>query len=396
VNAKKILWLGILSGAAMSSFGQTWVQTSAPSNHWGCVAASANGRILAAGVRHGAASTSIYTSDDYGLSWLPTSAPAGDWISIASSADGSLLIAASASTGIYTSTNSGATWINNNLPPPSAVYSSVAASADGKKLIAVANSWIFTSTNSGLTWISNNLPSRSWCSVASSADGNKLVIVGYQLWHSTNAGQTWLQATQGLEFMGALTVPSRVVACSANGMKVFLADQDSFGHPVAICVSTDAGETWTQTASPTNVWAYTAASADAKVLVASRHTPIDSPLFLSLDGGATWTSSITNPPFTAWGQPAVSADGFELLTPIDGGGIYMTRTMPSPHIAITRTNGMALSWLIPSTNFVLQSSADLSTWIDMTNPPVLNLTNLQDEIVLPMVDDLDFFRLHTP
>jgi len=74
----------------------------------------------------------------------------------------------------------------------------------------------------------------------------------------------------------------------------------------------------------------------------------------------------------------------------------MTRTMPSPHIAITRTNGMALSWLIPSTNFVLQSSADLSTWIDMTNPPVLNLTNLQDEIVLPMVDDLDFFRLHTP
>ena len=39
-----------------------------------------------------------------------------------------------------------------------------------------------------------------------------------------------------------------------------------------------------------------------------------------------------------------------------------------------------LSWVVPSTKYVLQQSFDLISWTTVTNTPVLNLTNLQNEV----------------
>ena len=44
----------------------------------------------------------------------------------------------------------------------------------------------------------------------------------------------------------------------------------------------------------------------------------------------------------------------------------------------------------------MQQSADLQKWVDMTNQPVLNLTNLQDEVILPSPGSNVFYRLKTP
>ena len=55
-----------------------------------------------------------------------------------------------------------------------------------------------------------------------------------------------------------------------------------------------------------------------------------------------------------------------------------------------------LSWIVPSTNFVMQQSSDLQNWSDMTNQPILNLTNLQDEVFLPPPGSNVFYRLKTP
>jgi len=54
-----------------------------------------------------------------------------------------------------------------------------------------------------------------------------------------------------------------------------------------------------------------------------------------------------------------------------------------------------LSWLVPSTNFVLQQKPDLTTtgWEILTNAPALNLTNLQDEVTLSPTNNSGFFRL---
>src|SRR5882757_3220497 len=68
-------------------------------------------------------------------------------------------------------------------------WESVASSADGSKLVAVANGIIITSADSGNSRIYAGAPSNEWYSVASSADGNKLVAAVYEggIYTSTNS-----------------------------------------------------------------------------------------------------------------------------------------------------------------------------------------------------------------
>jgi hypothetical protein len=61
---------------------------------------------------------------------------------------------------------------------PTADWAGVASSADGTRLVAVANHGpIYVSTNSGLDWIDSGAPTNYWRSVSSSADGRKLAAV---------------------------------------------------------------------------------------------------------------------------------------------------------------------------------------------------------------------------
>jgi hypothetical protein len=76
-----------------------------------------------------------------------------------------------------------------------------------------------------------------------------------------------------------------------------------------------------------------------------------------------------------------------MLNP-SAGGIYVSHTTPAP------VNGQpAISWMIPSMGFTLQQSPDLSNWTDMTNVPVLNFTNLENQVALPSPVGNSFFRL---
>src|SRR5882724_4052790 len=93
------------------------------------------------------------------------------------------------------------TW-TQSTNAPSTYWTSMASSADGRKLIALGGSWsYYISTNSGTMWVSNSEPQRgsdhgSWSSVVSSADGTKLVGVnGNAIWISTNSGTTWSSNT---------------------------------------------------------------------------------------------------------------------------------------------------------------------------------------------------------
>ncbi len=115
-------------------------------------------------------------------------------------------------------------------------------------------------------------------------------------------------------------------------------------------------------------------------------------LYVSTDG-ATWTKQANLPAVCT--LAAASADCGNLVA--IGGGIWTSQTTPAPSVNLMPTNGnLALSWIVPSTNFVLQQSADLSGWADLTNQPVLNLTNLQNEVSLPFSGSNVFFRLKTP
>ena len=92
----------------------------------------------------------------------------------------------------------------------------------------------------------------------------------------------------------------------------------------------------------------------------------------------------------------MSADGNELIAsvgyPSSAGGIYVSQTTPSPVLNLSVSDNV-ISWIIPSLDFTLQQSPDLSNWTDVTNPPVLNLTNLQNQVTLPPPNGNSFFRL---
>lgn len=309
--------------AAHSTFSQTWMCATNPGGQWRCAASSADGSKLVAAIGDAAPQYTLYTSTNSGTFWMAsTNAPYVHWGTVASSADGNKL-AAIGNGRFYSSTNAGATWDSGtNL-----FASSIASSADGNKLVAAGSGHINTSTNAGVTWdLSTNLFASF---VASSADGNKLVTAGGAIYTSTDSGTTWISNN-------APPASWTSVASSANGNKLVAIDNGG--------------------------WVYT-----------------------STDSGTTWISN--NVPSYGWYAVASSADGNQLVTAGFGSGIYTSQTTPTPLLNFTRSSDSTLiSWIVPSQNFTLQENSDLTTtnWLDVTNVPVLNLTNLQNEVVLPL------------
>jgi hypothetical protein len=99
-----------------------------------------------------------------------------------------------------------------------------------------------------------------------------------------------------------------------------------------------------------------------------------------------------------WQAVAYSADGGKLaaLVGYPGGGLYTSQATAPPVLSISGSNGNALiSWIVPSVDFRLQENSGLTTtdWMDVTNTPTLNLTNLQNQVIVPLPTGNRFYRL---
>jgi len=400
------LMMGLLAAVRPVS-AQTWTPARVPGEDWKAVAMSADGSRLIAG----AAGSNYCLSTDAGSTWTTNTEPQtgsenGSWVSIASSADGTVHAGVNFN-AIWVSTNSGNSWLSNSVPGAT-FLGSVALSADGNKLVAAVglpdnysvSGLIYISTNWGVTMTPTMAPTNNWTSVASSADGNRLVAVtafpngGGLIFASTNAGLTWA----GLP--GAPTNNNwSAVAMSADGSKLVAASAVAFvpGEIFGgIYTSTDFGMTWRSNSVPGAQWQSVASSADGSRLIAAA---VDPPgmIYTSTNSGATWISNTV--PNYYWMAVALSADGNEMLAAPDGSAapLYLSQSTPSPRLEITAgSNRFVLSWTIPSTHFVLQESADLFSWTAVTNTPVPNFTNLQDQVTLPASSNGSFFRLVTP
>ena len=381
-----------------SAFAQNWTQTSAPNRNWAAIACSADGNRLVASSLLGA----YYTSTNSGATWVSNSEPQmgsyiGSWGSIASSADGQKLVATSGTSSLWISTNSGVTWLSNNVSGVSG-WKSIVSSADGRKLTAAegVNSagFIYTSADSGISWNQTTAPRNLWASIASSADGAKLVAVPASrnkfIYTSTNSGATWITNITSLPTSASW----ESVASSADGVKL-VAVSSFYG---GIYTSTNSGAVWTSNNMANVDWQSVASSADGSKLVAVAQGG-HSPIFTSTNYGTTWTSNSN--PNGFWQSVVSSADGTKLAAIFfyDGdfkGGICISQSTPSPQLNLAfSTNCLALSWIVPSTNYVLQQNLDLTTpdWVTLTNTPTLNLSNLQNQVTLSPFNSNGFFRL---
>jgi photosystem II stability/assembly factor-like uncharacterized protein len=381
-----VAFCGLLS-VVTSTSAQTWTQTIAPTNHWLSVASSADGSKLVAIATNG----DIYRSSDSGNNWasnniwMSTNLPSvGSLVGVASSADGNKLVAVVNAGGVYTSSDSGNTWIQTKARTNN--WFAVASSADGSMLVAVADGGgIYSSSDSGNSWTTNNVLNLYWGSVASSADGQVLIACSHNYGCPTACPHICISRDSGTNWTPE-TVAGLFSACSSDGTKLALA---GYGF---IFSSTNAGVTWIPRNSLRVNWSGVASSADGSKLVAVAY---GGGIYTSSDSGNDWTSN--NVPITGWTGVASSADGSKLVAVVADGGIWTWQTTPIPELNIANSNAnLQLSWLVPSTNFVLQQSPDFSNWIDVTDKPLLNLTSLENEVTLPPTNSSEFYRLAIP
>jgi hypothetical protein len=399
--------VGIGLFAAMNSvLAQTWTPGNTTSQNWEAVASSADGsRLIAGGL-----SWFYGISTNSGGTWITNTEPQfgssfGSWSAVAASADGTEFAGVNFS-AIWISTNSGVAWFSNNVAGVS-YFASVALSADGKKIVAVDGNnsspgLIYVSTNSGVTVTPTLSPTNNWKSVASSADGTKLVAAtttsqGGLIYASTDSGLTWAPTGAPTNNYWA------AIASSADGTKL-VAASSSVSAPGAngnIYTSTNFGTTWTSNNVPNAQWQSVASSADGTKLVAVAEEPVGW-IYTSTNSGTTWMSNSV--PNEIWHSVTSSADGGRLaaapfasqsFNPVP---VYTLQTTPAPQLHIApSSNAVACSWLVPSTNFVLQQTLDLTTanWVTLTNKPALNFTNLQDQATISPSNTRGFFRLVT-
>lgn len=310
----------------VSASDNTWIQSSAPSKPWTCIACSSDGTKLAAGTEGGG----IYTSTNSGANWTLTSAPSSNsvwWSGIASSSDGSKLAADVLDGGIFISTNSGSTWVQT-VAPGNSPWTCIASSADGTKLAAGGSS-IYTSTNSGINWSLTSGPG-SASSIASSADGTKLTAGnGSSIYTSTNSGANWMKTSAPAGFE---------VTSSSDGGRLAAAAQ-SGGIYTLSYFSTN----WIKTSAiSTNSWSGIASSADGGSLAAVVNYGY---IYTSADSGVSWVQ--TSAPSTDWSAVASSADGTKLVAVVGAtlystgipGGIWMAGYGSAPVNTSTGTGG---------------------------------------------------------
>ena len=245
------------------------------------------------------------------------------------------------------------------------------------------------SSDGGNTWTQANAPLLTWFSAASSADGSTLAVAGTAprgstVYLSTNSGATWNPADLPNEYCYN-------IACSADGSTMIL----GLGQSGGIYASTNSGTTWRHV-EPTNApaWAVTC-SADGGTLVAGANP---GPIYFSKDFGASWNQS--DAPITNWHCIAASADGNAFVASTENdqilGLVYTFQTTPTPRLGLRRSAGnLVASWTLPSRKFVLQETTDLvsPTWTNVTTPPVLNFTNLQQQVTVPAGTAGKFYRL---
>jgi hypothetical protein len=189
------------------------------------------------------------------------------------------------------------------------------------------------------------------------------------------------------------------VASSADGTTLLAAAGSGLTASATgpVYTSTNSGLTWTQASVPQAAWVGTAASADGTRLAAVIY---NGPLYTSADSGVTWTQSTA--PSTNWFSVASSADGSKLISAAGGytasGQIYSWQGASSPILSIAPSGAHALiSWTVPSAPFALQEFSDFSStnWNDLRGAVELNLTNLQNQLVVPFSGSNAFYRLRS-
>lgn len=117
------------------------------------------------------------------------------------------------------------------------------------------------------------------------------------------------------------------------------------GNPPAPAPAAPLGTSFTATNAPTDVWHSLSSSTNGQVMVAGqadlRAAPATSPLFVSTDGGVTFTAS-TTAPSGIWIASDVSGDGNSIVAvQFQANGMFLSRDRGATFTQVTLPAGVA-------------------------------------------------------
>lgn len=235
---------------------------------------------------------------------------------IAESGNGQILYVINAS-GVQFSSDSGVTWEtrNDGIVDNPGYLTDIATSADGAKVIAVANGFhVYRSTDFGANWIvvesirgtpTDNDSNAGFRRISSSTSGQYIAIMN-------NEGYVFTSNDFGVNFTRRV-VSSQIYAgyfadieISGNGQKIIVPTDARLGK---VYLSTDYGVSFQEfTNLPEKNWTTVEISGDGNTLVAAA---MGDNIWTSRDSGSTWNMSVFGlaPRYKSWGSASISYDG---------------------------------------------------------------------------------------
>lgn len=282
------------------------------------------------GLYAGSLEDGIFYSSDDGITWTSRNTGLGSLninsLEIASNGD---VYAATQDQGIYRSTNQGLSWtaINGNLPDLH--VRTISINANSELFIGTEAGGIFKSTDNGSTWIAKNqninvqnlnaaltaggsglLLGTGGSGIFHSSDGhsgwslknnglNNLYVTGFSsgslgeiyagtyagIFHSSDAGENWLPANTGIENEHVVRIAS-----DPTGRLYILTKTQSLG---ALFYSDNNGDNWTAIPIGNNDIFLESMAVDGQgnLFLSGSNFFVEGLVFISTDGGTTWTDS---------------------------------------------------------------------------------------------------------
>jgi hypothetical protein len=277
----------------------------------------------------------IYISIDGGATWTQKGS-AQVWSAVASTADGSKLVAAvdGVPGDIYTSSDGGNSWTANSVDlSNNHSWSSVAISDNGNILFATdyriadalhsppTTGYIYSSTDGGTTWSSMTAPGiQYWNQIVVSTDGAQAMAVvgGISLPYSFMYNGSWSTSAN----IDGGAGHQFVSAAAASGLNRFIVGAASGDY---IYTSLDAGGSWTKQTTPgTGYWFAVASSSEGRRFIAADNNNFSLPggyIWTSSDGGATWVQR-TSAGQRVWRSLASTPNGAYIVAGVNGGHVF--------------------------------------------------------------------------
>jgi photosystem II stability/assembly factor-like uncharacterized protein len=241
-----------------------------------------NDLAIADSVAYAATLNGVFQSDDRAASWRQSGLAGQSIAQIVASPDATLVLA-TASGILYGSRDAGATWAPVPGLPPSVTQLAIDPRQPSTVYVGVDNAAIWRSTDAGSSWQYLSATPGGWGPIVFAFDSRAIHVWAfdtsdnlYKLYKSSDGGVSWATVSSPIPY------PTTLAAGVASGF-VYTGGVGSF------CRSADSATNWTCSQFPGFPTRIVEVSGDGPGAAPHILAATEGRVYVSRDGGATWT-----------------------------------------------------------------------------------------------------------